>query len=231
MQWLGPFNHEATYFADDLRSACESRHPGTCTWILGRPEFEAWMNSDPNGTNAATRMLWLTGVPGAGKTVLSSFVINTCSEGPVPSTPTLYFFFKMTDSDKNSVLAVTRSLVYQLYLLFPADLCADIVSLRDGSGKDKALSARRLWDLFVKHAKDLDNLTIVLDALDECEGVDALLGRMIPFLRCCRARAFVVSRKEENIAVALEEYPQIVITQEDIETDIHSYVTAEIEPA
>ena len=186
------------------------------------------MKSDLHDTEAAARMLWLTGIPGAGKTVLSSFVINTCSEGSVPSTPTLYFFFKMTDSDKNSVLAVTRSLVYQLYSLFPANLCADIVSLRDGSGKDKALSDQRLWDLFVKHAKNLNNLTIVLDALDECDGVDLLLGRMIPLLRCCRARTFFVSRKEEEIALVLEEYPHIVITNDDIETDIHSYVTAEI---
>ncbi len=178
------------------------------------------MNSDPNDTDAATQMLWLTGIPGAGKTVLSSFVISTCSEGSGPSTPTLYFFFKMTDSDKNSVLAVTRSLLYQLYLFFPAKLSTDIASLRDDSGKDKALSDQRLWDLFVKHAKDLDKLTIVLDALDECDGVDVLLGRMIPLLRSCRARTFVVSRKEENIALALEGYPYIVIAPKDIETDI-----------
>ena len=197
-------------------------------WILERQEFKLWMNADPN--NATTRMLWLTGVPGAGKTVLSSFVISKCSEvsDQKPSTPTLYFFFKMTDNDKNSVIAVTRSLVYQLYLLSPASLCADIISLRDGGGKDKALSDQELWDLFVEHARDLDNLTIVLDALDECHGVEVLLRRMVAFIDCSRAKIFVVSRKEESIALELEMYPHIVITQGDIESDIHSYVKAEI---
>ena len=97
------------------------------------------MHSGPN--DATRRILWLTGVPGAGKTVLSSFVITKCSEisDQKPSTPTLYFFFKMTDNDKNSVIAVIRSLVYQLYLLSPTSLYADIVSLRDSGGKDKAL--------------------------------------------------------------------------------------------
>lgn len=181
--------------------------------------------------DAATRMLWLNGVPGAGKTVLSSFVIKTCSEvsGKKPSTPILYFFFKMTDSDKNSVLAVTRSLVHQLYLFFPAILSEDIVSLRDASGKDKALSDQRLWDLFVKHAKDVANLIIVLDALDECDSVDVLIGRMISLLQCCGAKIFVVSRKEEKIALALEGHPYIVISHEDVEADIRSFVTAEIE--
>ena len=176
-------------------------------------------------------MLWLTGVPGAGKTVLSSFVINKCSESlnTRPSAPVLYFFFKATDSDKNSVLAVTRSLVYQLYLLFPARLCPDIVSLKDNSGKDNALSDQRLWDLFVKHAKDTADLTIVLDALDECDGVDVLLGRMMLLLQRCRAKSFVVSRKEENIARALEDYPNIVITPKDVEVDIQSYIVAEID--
>ena len=175
-------------------------------------------------------MLWLTGVPGAGKTVLSSFVINRCSEVPEkkPSTPTLYFFFKMTDNDKNSVIAVTRSLVYQLYLLSPASLCADILSLRDGGGKDKALSDQGLWELFVKHARDMANLTIILDALDECDGVGVLLRRMVAFLNCCRAKLFFVSRREESIALVLEVYPHIVITDRDIEADIHSYVKAEI---
>ena len=228
-QWLAPSNYEASYFSDDLRSACESRHPGTCTWILDRPEFKAWTNADPN--IAATRMLWLTGIPGAGKTVLSSYVINRCSEISCkkPSASELYFFFKMTDSDKNSVLAVTRSLVYQLYSLFPTMLASDIISLRDGSGKDNALSDQRLWDLFVKHAKGMPDLTIVLDALDECDGVDVLLRRLKLLLQVSRGKVFVVSRKEEEIALELENFPQIFIGHESNKADIHSYVTTSIE--
>ena len=187
-----------------------------------------WINPDPN--EATTRTLWLTGLPGAGKTVLSSFVISRFSEvsDKKPSTPTLYFFFKMTDNDKNSVIAVTRSLVYQLYLLSPASLCADILSLRDSGGKDRALSERGLWELFVKHARDMNKLTIILDALDECNGVRVLLQRMIAFSNCSRAKIFLVSRREESIALELEVCPRIVITHEDIESDINSYVKAEI---
>ena len=176
-------------------------------------------------------MLWLTGIPGAGKTVLSSFVIDRCSgiSGQKPLAPDLYFFFKMTDSDKNSVLAVTRSLVYQLYSLFPARLASDIISLRDGSGKDHALSDQRLWDLFVKHAKEIADLVIVLDALDECDGVDVLVRRLKILLRVSRVKIFVVSRREEEIAIELENYPHIFIDHQCNKTDIHSYVTASIE--
>ena len=227
-QWLAPSNYEASYFSDDLRSAFESRHPGTCTWILDRPEFKAWTNSDQD--IAATRMLWLTGIPGAGKTVLSSFVIDRCSEISCqkPLASELYFFFKMTDSDKNSVLAVTRSLVYQLYSLFPARLASDIISLRDGSGKDNALSDQRLWDLFVKHAKGVPDLVVCLDALDECDGVVVLLRRLKILLQVSRVRIFVVSRREEEIAIELESCPQIFIGHECNKADIHSYVTTSI---
>ena len=210
---------------DDLRSASESCHPGTCTWILNRPELKTWRNTVPD--DAATRFLWLTGVPGAGKTVLSSFVINEISNES-KSSRVLHFFFKQTDNDKNSVLAVTRSLLYQLYSLFPANLSTEIIALRDNSGKERALSEQGLWDLFVKHTKELTNVIIVLDALDECNGVDVLLRRLSSLLQCCCARIFVASRKEENIALALAVYPQIVICHEDVEADIHSYVTAEI---
>ena len=229
VKWLAPINHEADYFVDDLRSASESCHPGTCTWILDRPEFCAWLNSDPN--DAVTRLLWLTGVPGAGKTVLSSFVINRCSKvfRNEDFPPILHFFFKSTDNDKNSVIAVIRSLLYQLYSLFPAKLSLEIISLRDNSGKERALSEQGIWDLFVKYTKDLTNLVIVLDALDECDGVDVLLRRVTLLLRCSPAKIFVVSRKEENIAIELASYPLIVIGHEDVEADIRSYVTAEIE--
>ena len=227
-QWLAPSNYEASYFSDDLRSACESRHPGTCTWILDRPEFKAWTNSELN--TAATRMLWLTGIPGAGKTVLSSFVIDRCSEISFkkPLASELYFFFKMTDSDKNTVLAVTRSLVYQLYSLFPANLASDIISLRDGSGKDKALSDQRLWDVFVKHAKGVPDLVIVLDALDECDGVDLLLKRLKILLEVSHVKIFVVSRREEEIALELQSFPQIFIGHECNKADIHSYIMTSI---
>lgn len=214
---------------DDHKSAYESRHPGTCTWILDIPEFDVWMNSSPN--DIVTRMLWLTGVPGAGKTVLSSFVIDRCSKvsSTEPSSRILFFFFKNSDSDKNSVLALTRSLLFQLYSLFPTKLSTDLISSRDDSGKEKALSDQGLWDIFVKHAKHLANLTIILDALDECNDVDLLLRRMVPFLQCCHAKLFVASRREKNITLAFEDYPRILIGHEDIEVDIRSYVTAEIE--
>ena len=228
VSWLAPTNHEANYFVDDLRSASESCHPGTCMWILDRPEFNTWRDQGPE--NVFTRLLWLTGVPGAGKTVLSSFVINNLSaaSSEMTSPPILHFFFKLTDNDKNSVLAVTRSLLYQLYSLFPATLSTEIIALRDNSGKERALSEQGLWDLFVKHTKELTNLIIILDALDECNGVDVLLRRLSSLLPCCRTRIFLASRKEENIALALAGYPQIVISHEDVEADIRSYVTAEI---
>lgn len=55
----------------------------------------------------------LIGIPGAGKTVLSSFVIDRCSEvsGKTPCPPIFYFFFKLTDGDKDLVLVVIRLLV------------------------------------------------------------------------------------------------------------------------
>ena len=229
VSWLAPTNHEANYFVDDLRSAFELCHPGTCTWILDKPEFNTWRDKGPD--SAVTKLLWLTGVPGAGKTVLSSFVINklTAASSERSSPPILHFFFKLTDSDKNSVLAVTRSLLYQLYSLFPATLSTEILALRDNSGKERALSEQGLWDLFVKYTNEVANLIIVLDALDECNGVDVLLSRLLSLLQGCCARVFVASRKEEHIALALAGYPQIVVCHEDVEADIHSYVTKEIE--
>lgn len=113
VQWLAPTIHEASYFADDLISAQKKRHACTCIWIHHKPEFKSWFDSDSQ--DPSIRMLWMSGIPGARKTVLSSYVIDRCRETSANEP-------KNTNADKNSVLSVTRSLVYQFYRLFPTTI-------------------------------------------------------------------------------------------------------------
>ena len=228
-QWLAPSNHEATYFMDDLYSARSARHPGTCTWILERPTFKGWMNSDVK--NSKSRLLWVSGIPGSGKTVLSSYVIDNClkasNHGPLPRI--LYFFFKQTDSDKNSTLSVARSLIYQLYTFLPSVLTDDIIASKDASGKDRCLNHERLWEMLERHVKYIPNLSIVLDALDECDDIDILLARLLPLLQCSQIRLLFFSRREKNISLTLGSYPTLTVTQEDVEADILAYINAEVQ--
>ena len=149
-------------------------------------------------------MLWVSAIAGAGKTVLAAFIIARCREhvNPLSKRPTLYFFFKNTDDEKDSLLSMTRSLLHQLYVSFGTDdLNDDLTSLQEGSGKDAMLSDERAWNLFLKHARKLSGMTVVLDALDECKLVDTdeLLDRLGSLARMSEVRVIATSRREETI--------------------------------
>lgn len=51
--------------------AVKNHEPETGTWLLRLPEWQNWLHQSD-----ASRLLWLHGIPGAGKTVLASFLIE-----------------------------------------------------------------------------------------------------------------------------------------------------------
>jgi len=57
-----------------------ARHENTCQWLLEDDEFQT------RASTARSRMLWLSGFPGQGKSVLAKFVVQSSTKGePVPS--------------------------------------------------------------------------------------------------------------------------------------------------
>lgn len=64
LAWLSPLDFRAKY-----HDVLSRRHPGTSQWILDSPEFMSWRNRK-------SEVLWCTGIPGAGKTVLASIIIE-----------------------------------------------------------------------------------------------------------------------------------------------------------
>lgn len=231
IKWLAPTARDASYYVDDFETASKDRHPGTCEWILRRPEFQQWIDCDD--TDPQVRMLWISATAGAGKTVLAASIIAHCQAKIKPSAkePVLYFFFKNTDDEKSSLLSMTRSFLHQLYVTFATDdLSNDLASLKDNSGKDCMLSDERAWEMFLKHAGKTSGMTVVLDALDECRlwDIGELLDRLCLLANMFEIRVIVTSRREEKIFVKLESWPCIQIQQQDVDDDIRCFVTAKV---
>jgi hypothetical protein len=59
--WLG-----AAPIEEDQEMKADSRkgYPGVCSWILKDRKFNSWMDQD----SQTSPFLWVTGIPGAGKT-------------------------------------------------------------------------------------------------------------------------------------------------------------------
>jgi NACHT domain len=64
LRWLSPIEY-ATIHSDVLTR----RYEGTGLWLLNSPEFAAWLNGKP-------KTLFCPGIPGAGKTVMTSIVVE-----------------------------------------------------------------------------------------------------------------------------------------------------------
>lgn len=126
------------------------RVKGTGSWLLESPEYALWL--DQSGT------LWCRGIPGAGKTILSSLVIQTLRESKQPGMGVagLYCSYRNPETTLNMLGSLVKQLAEPL-----ANLPAAIHNLTVPRLED---FRSILSDLFSSYSK----VKIVIDALDEC---------------------------------------------------------------
>jgi Cdc6-like AAA superfamily ATPase len=110
--------------------------------------------------------LWLYGILGCGKTILSSTIIEHLKS--FPTQPLIYFYFDFTDLEKQTLSGVVRSLISQLYHTCKSaqePLDALFSSLKN---KNTQPSCESLCKALQKMIERAEAVWIVLDAIDEC---------------------------------------------------------------
>ncbi|PQK10157.1 hypothetical protein BB8028_0002g04810 [Beauveria bassiana] len=91
----------------DLNKARQLHQPGTGQWLLLSEQYQLWKT-------ARNSFLWLYGIPGCGKTVLSSTAITDLCDDEETSPNLLYFYFNFADVEKRSTEKAVRSLIQKL---------------------------------------------------------------------------------------------------------------------
>jgi Cdc6-like AAA superfamily ATPase len=198
---------------------------------LQSQQYSKWKSS-PSAS------LWLHGLAGCGKTVLTSSIIKDMeqeinSDPLTPSTPILlYFFFDFRDVKKQSLKEMAISLVYQLHCQ-DGSLQEPLESLLKACSKgNSAPSTEKLLEIFLSFLKNTDRkVYLVLDALDEfvvprqdlLDWIESIAGLTSP-----KVHLLVTSRQESDIASVLGRtnlISQIVPVQTDvIDEDIRAYI-------
>jgi Cdc6-like AAA superfamily ATPase len=94
---------------------------GTCEWITPNEIYRAWLNSVGDGggngnSNGDTRLLWISGGPGKGKTMLSVFLTEELERhtARIDNAELAFFFCSAQDEKRNTAVAVLCSLVHQI---------------------------------------------------------------------------------------------------------------------
>ncbi|KAI4264650.1 MAG: hypothetical protein L6R42_000248 [Xanthoria sp. 1 TBL-2021] len=230
-QWLAPAAYECGHYQDDLEDARSLRYPGTCQWIEARPEFVTWSNCQSEATQS---FLWIYAIPGAGKTVLASYLVELLKNSDndhTRSSPVFYFFCKDADTDKNNALAVTKALAHQL-LQSPqaasSDILKDLKFQMDRGGRSRAINFRPLFELLCRHLSNLSKPIIIVDAADECSDIDRLLPGFIRLTEKGTVKVILTSRREPNLVGILQNKPTLGMGPGDVQKDIKSYLEYQV---
>ncbi|EEY20585.1 SERAC1 [Verticillium alfalfae VaMs.102] len=148
---------------DDFLSVCESRLKNTCQWISTKPKYVIWQDGD----SGAERTLWVKGSPGAGKSILAGYVIESLKESGRHCS---YFFFKQGDASKASLNRCLRTLAFQMACCDDTVANAILEMQADGVRLDHA-DEGHLWRILFSPGVLNDKMARhhwVIDAADEC---------------------------------------------------------------
>lgn len=177
---------------------------GSCEWFTAKKEFEEWRSS----WSSAPSVLWLSGNPASGKSVLSSYVVGYMEEQKLGCS---YFFFRQGIENKSSVSDCLRSLAYQM-ALSNVEVRTKLLTLHaDGVSfekNDEKAIWRKLFLDGVFQARSTQTLYWVIDALDECSKVHSLFS-FIANTEChTPPRIFITGRKTQEIERAVGQLGQ-----------------------
>ncbi|KAL8801160.1 MAG: hypothetical protein Q9182_004665 [Xanthomendoza sp. 2 TL-2023] len=220
-QWLDPANVETNHGA-----AVKLRHQDTGKWFLQGEAFNTWINRDNS-------FLWLHAIPGAGKTVLVSSVIQYLKEHVKSEDVGLAYFYcdyKEVKSQEPSKLLCTllaqlarqHKLVFQRLQFFVQERFKE-----NPASVPTHDEMRSNFSAFLEGA--FKQVVLIVDAIDESAKRECMISDLKTFLKHCPFIKILVSSREElDIAKAFKWFPHIRITQSDVADDIESFVKAEV---
>lgn len=213
-RWLSPADPST-----NMNTARKSRQPGTGKWFLQSKPFREW-------EHGSRQCLWLYGMPGCGKTVLSVTILDHIAE--INNTTVLYFFFDFTDAKKQRLDDMLCSLIFQLSCLRPDSrrtLDSLFSSHQDGRTQPDTDKLVLCLNTMIQDEKIL----VLIDALDECSERPKLLSWLEDFIPAlANVQLLSVSRPEDDINSSLRnligDINCISLNKTSINDDIGLYV-------
>lgn len=226
----------------DLRHrSIKGAYGETCEWFLKHPRYLDWL--DPHKFAQHRGFLWISGKPGAGKSILMKFIKSKTENTltwPAASTTVVSFFFHARGTElEKSIEGMYRSLLLQIFTSLP-----HLQHHLDEHGRGQSTmegphstvwTADMLQEVFRAVVKSLGNRRLIcfIDALDECG--ENQVREMVGFFEELGAMA---SHSSFSTCFSSRHYPHIQlqsggvrVTLEDQlghSRDIESYVQCKL---
>ncbi|RYN73552.1 hypothetical protein AA0120_g12593 [Alternaria tenuissima] len=148
----------------DHGSYCKIRadYATTTKWISQHRTVKHWIHADV----PKSPVVWMYGIPGAGKTILSSAIIDECKAQP--EFLTCYFYCHDGDPMSSTAVGILKGLADQLLDQYP-QMLPPCFTRRRSSGEPSLRSLSQAKKLLEDFCNTIPKLFIVIDGLDECE--------------------------------------------------------------
>lgn len=231
--WLQPWDSSS-----DLRKLREVQTTNTCSWLLGKEEYNNWVRETESS------ILWIYGIPGSGKSVLASYIIERLRSPTGESTvPLIYFFCSGRDRNRRVTAHILRSFIFQLQTQHP-----NLANLVEQAYKDSMTKGadrfEELWTLFESMVRE-QTVVCVIDGLDECQERDedgnlersAFTHRLLQLAKEQSSEVYfkmlLTSRNEPDIRTAFHAASKLIQTisifPSDVSKDIQTYISSRID--
>ncbi len=225
LQWLSPLD-----FRPKQLDILSRRTPSTGEWLLVEENFKSWVGG------SGSSCLFCSGIPGAGKTVLTSLVIDHLESRVAAIKPMVaYIFFDYKDQNRQTVTAILRSLLRQVIESI-GEIPQSIQQLYDALPLDKkenTMDENQCTSLLEDLIRDEPRDTfLIFDALDECPDIDhgsnEVRSRFIYAMKrlAIVGRLFITARPHVHPTMVISDCHRLEIRATD--PDMRCYIDARI---
>jgi WD40 repeat protein len=214
---------------ENLERLLSSAKAGTCRWITSRDWFSTWLQED----DGEPHVLWISGLLGAGKSVLTAYITNMIRK-KWGYDACQYHAFDFSDKSRRSASYLLRSFAYQIACGL-STLRIELQRIVDQFGVSFLnINAPVLWEKIFRGA--LFNKVIgktlywIIDGLDEAdpEAVPLLFQCFKSLNPSVRLKILVVSRETTDITMRMAQLTQLKtihhLSAVDTYADIRTYV-------
>lgn len=203
------------------------RQEGTGEWLLKSDEFQQWQNNKKH-------ILFCPGIPGAGKTMITSIVVDHLCKTfrNDPGIGIAFLFCNFRQQQEQRLMDLFLSLLKQLAQRQPS-LPECITRLYKDHARDQTRPpfseiSSALYSVIANYSR----VFIIIDALDECSATDGVLSQFLEELFSLHARTgsniFATSRPILDIPREFERQESSILEIHASPEDMRRYLDGHI---